>query len=80
MSGGVISLSSYLLASWEFTPCHLALTGVKINSDTPILLCHGAEDEKVSPVSVADQSEASIEVTWPVLTNQSPEFRSINEY
>ena len=46
-SGGVICLSSYLLAAWEFTPCHLAYTGTKINSDTPILLCHGAEDEKV---------------------------------
>ena len=29
LSGGVICLSSYLLASWEFSPCQLAITGAR---------------------------------------------------
>ena len=44
-SGGTLVLSSYLLASWEFTL--RPATSPLANRAAPILLCHGTMDDKV---------------------------------
>ena len=44
-SGGTLVLSSYLLASWEFTL--RPATAPLANRAAPILLCHGTMDDKV---------------------------------